>query len=57
MLWRVYRQGFNARAEGHPRTPPAGYEGLIGLDLVGTWSAGWDEAHRELDRTSSRPAA
>ncbi len=49
MLSRVYLQGFSARAKGQPRTPPAGYEGLIGVDLLGTWSAGWDGAHRELD--------
>ncbi len=48
MLLRVYHQGFIARLEGLPRTAPAGYDGLIGLDLVGTWAAGWDGAHQEL---------
>ncbi len=57
MLQRVHQQGFIARLRGLPRTAPAGYEGLVGLDLVGTWSAGWDSAHRELDsRASSRSA-
>ena len=44
MLLRVYQQGYNARLEGLPRTPPAGYEGLVGLDLTGTWAEGWDGA-------------
>ena len=48
MLLRVYQQGFDARRRGLQRTPPAGYEGLIGLDLVGTWAAGWDDANQEL---------
>lgn len=53
MLLRVYHQGFNARLEGLPRRPPAGYEGLIDIDLVGTWAAGWDGAHQELDGAAS----
>ncbi len=58
MLHRVYEQGFDACLAGMPRTPPAGYEGLIGLDLVGTWTAGWDVGHRELATpASSRSAA
>ena len=48
MLLRVYGQGFNARMGGLPREPPAGYEGLIGVDLVGTWATGWDEADQQL---------
>lgn len=58
MLLRVYRQGHHAGMAGLPCTPPAGYEGLIGLDLIGTWTAGWDGANRELPgAASSRSAA
>src|SRR5450631_4136360 len=57
MLSRVYRQGFNACLDGLPRTPPAGYDGLVGLDLIGTWSAGWDGACRELGAPSSSRSA
>jgi len=48
MLRRVYHQGFDARLEGLPRKPPASYEDLLGVDLVGAWAAGWDGAHQEL---------
>ena len=48
MLQRVYQQGFSACERGLPRRPPAGYDGLIGMDLVGIWAAGWDQAHEEL---------
>ncbi len=59
MLWRVYDQGFRARLQALPRRPPAGYEGMIEPDLVGTWIEGWEAAGRELavDEPSSRPAA
>jgi hypothetical protein len=53
MLSRVYRQGHHAGMTGLPCTPPAGYEGLIGLDLIGTWTAGWDAANRELQGAAS----
>lgn len=58
MLLRIYDRGFQARLEEHPRTPPAGYEAAIALDLQGWWTAGWDEADRVLARpTGARRAA
>ena len=52
MLLRIYGRGFQARLEGCARTPPAGYDAAIALDLEGWWMAGWDEADRVLARAS-----
>jgi hypothetical protein len=57
MLLRIYHRGFNARLEGLTRTPPAGYDAAIALDLVGWWTAGWDEADRELARATDQHSA
>jgi hypothetical protein len=52
MLLRIYHRGFHARLEGLPRTPPSGYDAAIALDLVGWWTAGWEEADRVLARAA-----
>ena len=52
MLLRIYGRGFQARLEGCSRTPPAGYEAAITLDLQGWWTAGWDEADRTIAHAS-----
>jgi hypothetical protein len=51
MLLRIYQRGFHARLEGRSRTPPAGYDAAMALDLVGWWTAGWEEADHVLART------
>jgi len=48
MLLRVYHQGYGARMEGLPCTPPAGYDGMVGVNLAAGWIAGWEEADREF---------
>jgi hypothetical protein len=57
MLLRIYGRGFQARLEERPRTPPAGYEAAIALDLEGWWTAGWEEADRTLARTAGAQRA
>lgn len=52
MLLRIYDRGFQARLQERSRTPPAGYEAAIALDLLGWWTAGWDEADRVLERAN-----
>jgi hypothetical protein len=46
MLMRIYTRGFQARLSGLLCRPPEGYEAAIALDLVGWWTAGWEEADR-----------
>lgn len=57
MLLRIYHRGFNACLKGMACTPPAGYDAAIALDLVGWWTAGWQEADRELARAGSPRSA
>jgi hypothetical protein len=44
----VYYRGFYARLEELPCTPPPSLDVAVGLDTVGIWTAGWEEADREL---------
>jgi hypothetical protein len=48
VLQSVNQQGFDAHGAGHSCTPPAGYEPIVGFDLVGEWTAGWAQADREV---------
>jgi ribosome modulation factor len=57
MLLRIYHRGYRARLEGRTRTPPPGYDAAIALDLVGWWTAGWEEADRVLARAEHRMRA
>jgi hypothetical protein len=57
MLLRIYDRGFRARLDGRERTPPAGYEAAIALDLEGWWTTGWDEADRALTRATAAQRA
>jgi len=48
VLRLVYHRGSTARMAGLACTPPGGYDAAIGLDLIGSWTAGWEAADREL---------
>jgi len=57
MLMRIYTRGFHARLQGLLCKPPEGYEAATALDLVGWWTAGWEEADRALSRAAGPRSA
>ena len=48
ILWEVYQRGYEARVAGQPCEPPAGHDGMLGVDLLCGWIAGWEQADREF---------
>jgi hypothetical protein len=52
MLMRIYHRGFHARLQGLLCRPPDGYDAAIALDLVGWWTAGWQEADHALAQST-----
>jgi hypothetical protein len=46
-LQRMYDTGFDARMRGVPCMPPEECYVEMAIDLVGSWTAGWEAADRE----------